>query len=95
MNRRRIGSKFLHPGTHPATIQRLPGPLSLGVQQLRRAAELSPPFSAEIKNEWSSSSMAISRTASLFALVHHTKSKESENTLNTFRDSPCHSGSTD
>jgi len=76
VNRRKIGCEFLYPGTHIATIQRLPVSLSLGLQQLRRVAELTPPFSAQIKNEWSSSSMAVSRTTSLFTLVHRTKPKE-------------------
>ena len=58
------------------TIQRLPGSLSLKVKQPRREADHALPLSAEIKNEWSSSSMAVIRTASLFAIVHRTKSKE-------------------
>jgi hypothetical protein len=76
INRRKMCSEFLHPGTHPATIQRLFGSVSLGVQQPRPETDHSPPFRVEIKNERCSSSMAVSRTASLFVSVHRTKPKE-------------------
>jgi len=34
-------------------IQWVPGVLSLGVKQLERESDHSPPFSAEVKNAWS------------------------------------------
>jgi hypothetical protein len=37
-------------------IQWVPGPLSLGVKQLRREADHSPPSSSKVKNAWSNTS---------------------------------------
>jgi hypothetical protein len=40
-------------GAHPASYPWVPGALSLGVKQLVREADHSPPSSAEVKNVWS------------------------------------------
>jgi hypothetical protein len=56
------GNFSLHTASRPALglnqppIQWVSGDLSLGVKRPSREADYSPPFSAEIKNAWSSTS---------------------------------------